>query len=586
MQKPIRSRDQERVINHFTLRSHWRAARKYPLLLAGASIMMPVSTIALGGILPYLFSHAIELVSQQAPLAPSSPLGITLWQALATAIVGAIANAIGFSSLVQLEARVMTDLRRTIFERLVNESAHFYANSMVGSLTANAVQYVGSYVTIQDMFLIRATNLLLPLVTGIAIAATQSLPLAAIFIALTLTIATKSILDTRHRAPFRRERKEINTHTNGFMADVIGNNSSVRAFAGEHQELRSLDRQLEKWRIAYLKDLMHFSLNGAGLVATMNILQVAGMATAAWLLATGQIGLGLVVFSVTYFQRLSSSLFDFGPFMQTSEILMSTHTITDKPGAVALPQPKGAITFESVTYRYSPEGQAVIDDFNLSIPAGQRVGLVGRSGGGKTTLTNLLLRYDDVTSGRIAIDSHDINDVTKASLRSAIAYVPQESQLFHRSLRENISYSNPEATEKQIIAAAKKAHAWEFIATLPDGLDTEVGERGVKLSGGQRQRIAIARAILKNAPILVLDEATSALDSESERYIQASLSDLMRGRTAIVIAHRLSTIQQMDRIIVLDQGRIIEDGSHDELLAAKGTYAKLWAHQSGGMIEE
>jgi ATP-binding cassette subfamily B protein len=212
--------------------------------------------------------------------------------------------------------------------------------------------------------------------------------------------------------------------------------------------------------------------------------------------------------------------------------------------------------------------------------------VVGHSGSGKTTLTRLLLRFSDIESGAIMIDGQDIGNVTQKSLRESIAYVPQEPMLFHRSLRENIAYGKPNATMKEITAAAEKANALEFIKKLPDGFETTVGERGVKLSGGQRQRIAIARAILKDAPILVLDEATSALDSDSEKLIQDALSKLMKGRTSIVVAHRLSTIAKLDRIIVLEDGQIAEQGSHDELLKQKGTYAKLWAHQSGGFIEE
>jgi len=227
----------------------------------------------------------------------------------------------------------------------------------------------------------------------------------------------------------------------------------------------------------------------------------------------------------------------------------------------------------------------IFNDFNLQIKAGQRVGVVGRSGSGKTSLTRILLRFSDVDHGEVLIDNQDITKVSQESLHKSIAYVPQESSLFHRSIRDNIAYGKPNATEAEIIKSAKEANAWEFIAKLPEGLDTMVGERGVKLSGGQRQRIAIARAILKNSPILVLDEATSALDSESEKLIQDSLDNLMKNRTSLVIAHRLSTIAKLDRIIVLDQGQIVEDGTHDQLINQKGIYAKLWQHQSGGFIE-
>ena len=227
---------------------------------------------------------------------------------------------------------------------------------------------------------------------------------------------------------------------------------------------------------------------------------------------------------------------------------------------------------------------SVFRDFDLHIAAGQRVGLVGHSGAGKTTFVSLLLRQYDLGAGAIEIDGQNIAKVTQDSLRENIAVVPQEPLLFHRSIRENIAYGNPEASEEEIMAAAKQAQAHDFIMTLPDGYDTLVGERGVKLSGGQKQRVAIARAMLKDAPILVLDEATSALDSESEVAIQKALETLMEGKTVIAVAHRLSTLRKMDRIIVLEDGKIIEDGTHEELSQASGTYQKLWEHQAGGFL--
>ena len=246
----------------------------------------------------------------------------------------------------------------------------------------------------------------------------------------------------------------------------------------------------------------------------------------------------------------------------------------------------GQMSMEHITFTHADSDVPLFDNFNLTVHAGEKVGIVGVSGSGKTTLTKLLMRFADPTSGAITIDGTNIATVSQASLHDAIAYVPQEPLLFHRSVAENISYSKPGSSDADIRVAAKKAHADTFIKDLADGYDTLVGERGVKLSGGQRQRIAIARAILKDAPILILDEATSALDSESEQLIQQSLETLMKDRTSIVIAHRLSTIAKLDRIIVLDSGTIVEDGTHKELLKKKGTYAKLWSHQSGGFIEE
>jgi ATP-binding cassette subfamily B protein len=238
----------------------------------------------------------------------------------------------------------------------------------------------------------------------------------------------------------------------------------------------------------------------------------------------------------------------------------------------------------SFAYREDNLEQTVFDTLDLEIKPGEKIGLVGPSGGGKSTLTRLLLRFEDVTDGQIDIDGQNIAGVTQSSLRQAISYVPQEPLLFHRTVLENIAYGNPKISRAKVRAAARLAHADDFIEQLKNGYDTIVGERGVKLSGGQRQRIAIARAILKDAPILILDEATSALDSESELLIQDALQGLMEKRTAIVIAHRLSTIQKMDRILVLDNGRIVEQGTHQYLLRSKGVYARLWAHQSGGLI--
>jgi len=271
------------------------------------------------------------------------------------------------------------------------------------------------------------------------------------------------------------------------------------------------------------------------------------------------------------------------------ETIAREHDLVDQPAARPLTVRQGGIVFESVQFHYGKEG-GVLDDLSLTIAPGEKVGLVGPSGAGKSTVVNLLLRFYDTESGRILIDDQDISRVTQDGLRVAIGLVSQDTSLLHRSVRDNIRYGRPDADEAAIIAAVKAAKADGFIPELADrkgraGLDAQVGERGVKLSGGQRQRIAIARVILKDAPILVLDEATSALDSEVEAAIQDSLTDLMAGKTVVAIAHRLSTIAAMDRLLVMDRGRIVEQGSHAELLDAGGLYARLWARQSGGFLD-
>lgn len=340
-------------------------------------------------------------------------------------------------------------------------------------------------------------------------------------------------------------------------------------------------------------------------VQTLNYLLVFAIAALAiWLWSHSAITVGAIAIAVSLALRLNgmaqwimwevSSLFEnIGTVADGIATLSQPASVTDVANASTLQVSKGEIEFKAVGFNYGKTGSndkaAVLNQLNLCIKPGEKVGLVGRSGAGKSTLVNLLLRFYDVESGEILIDGQDISQVSQESLRRHIAMVTQDTSLLHRSVRENISYGKPEATEQELLAAASQAEALDFIAELTDpkgnrGLDAQVGERGVKLSGGQRQRIAIARVLLKNAPILILDEATSALDSEVEAAIQASLNTLMDGKTVIAIAHRLSTIAAMDRLIVLDQGRIVEQGTHAELVASGGIYAQLWAHQTGGFI--
>ncbi|KLV05546.1 multidrug ABC transporter ATP-binding protein [Photobacterium aquae] len=326
---------------------------------------------------------------------------------------------------------------------------------------------------------------------------------------------------------------------------------------------------------------------------------IAGMSI--WLWSSAAISIGAIAIAVSLALRINGmskwimwevgSLFEnIGTVVDGMKTLSKPIAIEDKPNAPDLQVSQGGIEFDNVSFHYG-EQKGVIEKLNLNIKPGEKVGLVGRSGAGKSTLVNLLMRFHDVESGAIKIDGQTISAVNQDSLRGQIGMVTQDTSLLHRSIRENILYGRPDATEEELLAATKQAHAHEFIATLSDphgnvGYDAQVGERGVKLSGGQRQRIAISRVLLKDAPILILDEATSALDSEVEAAIQESLYQLMEGKTVIAIAHRLSTIAAMDRLIVLDQGQIVEQGSHHELIAHNGIYAQLWAHQTGGFIAE
>jgi ATP-binding cassette subfamily B multidrug efflux pump len=323
--------------------------------------------------------------------------------------------------------------------------------------------------------------------------------------------------------------------------------------------------------------------------------------TALWLWTRGDVGVGAVAAAAAMAMRLNgishwimwemAALFEYVGTVQDGMLTLSkAHTVVDRPDARPIRITRGEIRFEHVTFSYGG-ARTVIDAFNLTIVPGEKIGLVGRSGAGKSTIVNLLLRFYDVAHGRILIDDQDIAHVTQDSLRAQVGMVTQDTSLLHRSVRENILYGRPDATDAQMMRAAERAEAHDFILALTDpkarrGYDAHVGERGVKLSGGQRQRVAIARVMLKDAPILVLDEATSALDSEVEAAIQGSLYRLMEGKTVLAIAHRLSTIAAMDRLIVMDHGRIVEQGTHRQLLALGGIYARLWAHQSGGFLGE
>jgi ATP-binding cassette subfamily B protein len=330
----------------------------------------------------------------------------------------------------------------------------------------------------------------------------------------------------------------------------------------------------------------------------VSIISAAALALAVISVVNFGANIGTVFLILSYTANIASQLFSFS----NNALRNYNRSLGDASDMVAILQiepevkdpinpekpriKKGQIEFAAVQFQHDGSNEAIFDNFSLRIEPGKKVGLVGHSGSGKTTFTRLLLRFSDINSGQILVDGQNIAKITQDELRAKIAYVPQEPLLFHRTIAENILYGKLGATRKEVAGVAKKANAAEFIDKLPYGYETLVGERGVKLSGGQRQRIVIARAMLKNAPILVLDEATSALDSESEKLIQDALWKLMEGRTAIVIAHRLSTIQRMDKIVVLEEGKIVEQGSHKELLTKKGVYARLWAHQSGGFLED
>ncbi len=393
---------------------------------------------------------------------------------------------------------------------------------------------------------------------------------------------------------------EANSGLSGRIVDGYTNIQAVKLFAhAEREDAFAYDgfvRQVGAFR--RLAGAILLMMTSLSIINSLLIFAVAGLAL--WLWSTGAISVGSIAMASALVIRLNqmsawilrtiTSLFEnIGTLQNAIETISRPSEVIDRPAARNLVVKDGAIRFESIRFHYGRDDGGVIEDLSLDVAPGEKVGLVGRSGAGKSTLVNLLLRLYDLEGGRILIDGHDIADVTQESLRSQIGMVTQDTALLHRSVRDNIRYGRPQATEEEIVAAARHAHAHDFIGDLRDlggrtGYDAQVGERGVKLSGGQRQRVAIARLLLKDAPILVLDEATSALDSEVEAAIQEQLYGLMAGRTVIAIAHRLSTIAVLDRLIVMDEGGIVETGTHEELLRRGGLYATLWHRQSGGFL--
>ena len=495
-----------------------------------------------------------------------------------------------------METASQRDLYERIFTQLTAQSLSFHADRFGGALVSQTTKLIGAYERFWDTVIFQVVPSIASIVAATIILSFVFWQYAIFLFVVAIIFATCVYFGSRFMAARNTAESQASTAANAHVADVVTNVMTIKSYGNERQELKDMRIKTSHWRdksLSTMRGFLGVSTIYSSLLALINIVAIVA---AIWASDHGIASIGVVYLSVTYTFTVARQLWEMNNIMRNynriigdahdmTEILALTPSVQDT-SKQALHVTHGAISMNNVSFRHDKDTRLLFDDFSLDIPKGQRVGLVGHSGSGKTTLTKLLLRFDDIEAGSIAIDAQNIASITQESLRKSIAYVPQEPMLFHRTLRENIAYGKPKATDAEIRRAAQQAHALAFIESLPDGLDTMVGERGVKLSGGQRQRVAIARAILKDAPILVLDEATSALDSESEKLIQASLEPLMKNRTSIVIAHRLSTIAKLDRIIVLDNGKIIEDGSHAELIKNKGIYATLWNHQSGGFIEE
>jgi ATP-binding cassette, subfamily B, bacterial len=484
---------------------------------------------------------------------------------------------------------VTGDIRRDLFRHLAGHSPTYFAERLPGALASRITSTANAAFTLENT---GAWNVLPPsiaLVLSICFIGTVNLALAGTLMAIALALGAVVYLMARRGSERHRDYATKAAAVDGELVDIIGNFNVVRAFGATFREQRRIGDRMEtemsarRRSLYYLEHirLVHAVLTAfltAGVVAWGIILWQNGQAKVGDLVLITALAFGILHGT----RDLAVALVDLTQHVARLEeaiaALLTPHDLNDLPDARPLPDGPGKVAFEQVRFAY-PGRPAVLDHFNLVIAPGERVGLVGFSGAGKSTVLALLQRFYDVSGGRISIDGRDLRDVTQESLRNVMAVVPQDISLFHRSVLENIRYARPEATEADVLAAAEMAHCRDFIEAMPEGFDTMVGDRGVKLSGGQRQRLAIARALLKNAPILLLDEATSALDTESEQAIQRALDQLMTGRTVIAIAHRLSTLQSFDRIIVMDKGRIVDDGSPSALAARPGPYRELLRKQ-------
>jgi ATP-binding cassette subfamily B protein len=491
-------------------------------------------------------------------------------------------------------------------ERIVSEgfrdvqrfSSNWHADNFAGATVRRVSRAMNAYDAISDTmvwYMLPAAAVLI----GVTVMTFVQWPVIGLFTGVSIAafLASAYLMSRFYVADALRRYIQADTAIGAALADAVTSNATVKAFGAEAREQKRFDAVVGAWRVEanntwyrwtnswVLQNMLLFLLQ-AGLL---------GLVLLEW--SKGQASAGDAVFAITSFLLVSSYLRTLGENVQNLQkgiadiedvvaYALERADVVDQPDASAFQPGPGRLAFENVSFGYKNAGAPLYNDFSLEIAAGETVALVGPTGSGKSTFVKLVQRLYDVDAGAIRIDSQDVRSVTQASLRGSIALVPQDPALFHRSLRENIAYAKPDASMEEVIAAAKRARAHEFIEKLPNGYETEVGERGVKLSGGERQRVALARAFLANAPILILDEATSSLDVETERDVQAAMAELKQGRTTIIIAHRLSTVREADRVLVFDAGRIVEQGRHAELIDGRGLYARLNALARGDMLAD
>jgi ATP-binding cassette subfamily B protein len=554
-----------------------------------------LGNIGIGYLAPLIVAQLVTRITDNAHLSLGSALPYVLGFT-GILMFSEVLWRIGVHYLNRLDALGIEHLYVVGLDELFAKDSAFFHDNFAGSLTKRVLSFASRFEQTADTLVFEVVGNFVPLAFGSVVLWHYDPWLVIVLLGMIAVTALAVVPIIRRRQALVDLREAAIARVAGHVADSLTNMDTIRAFAAEDREAAEHRSRVAQAKRLSMRSWDYSNLRVDTLIAPMSVLTIGlGLLLAVTLATRGQ-GVAAIVVVFSYYSSATRIMFEFSRIYRNLESSMTeaaqfTALMRRPPTVVdpVAPQPlrsrSAEVRFERVTFGYDG-GEPLFEELDLAVPSGSRIGLVGRSGGGKSTLTKLLLRMTDIDSGRILVGGQDIRDLRQADLRSQIAYVPQDPAMFHRSLRENIAFARPGATEAEIRRAAEAAHVAEFVEGLPDGYDTMVGERGVKLSGGQRQRVALARAILRDAPILLLDEATSALDSESEILIQEALWRLMEGRTALVVAHRLSTVADMDQLVVLDRGRIIEQGTHHELLATKGAYAKLWQHQSGGFLTD
>ncbi|MEV8031620.1 ABC transporter ATP-binding protein [Streptomyces sp. NPDC086182] len=578
------------------LRYYGRELRRLRRLTVPAMLMPALGNIGISYVAPLIVA---KLVGRIAGDGRGVSIGAALPYVLAFGGVLLLAEAfwrLGLHCLNRLDALGIERLYVIGMDELFAKDASFFHDNFAGSLTKRVLSFASRFEEFVDTMTFQVVGSLVPLLFG-SVVLWRYEPLLVVGLLVMIAVTGVCVVPLiRRRQALVDQREEAIARVSGHVADSLMNMDTVRAFAAEEREAAEHRSRVAASRRLTLRSWDYGNLRIDTFVAPMSVLTNALGLLLVIALGGGRHGVEAVVVAFTYYANATRIMFEFSQIYrrlessmteaaQFTELLMTPPTVLDPVAPEPLRSRAADVRFEQVTFTHGG-AKPLFTGLELAVPSGSKIGLVGRSGGGKTTLTRLLLRMTDIDDGRILIGGQDISKLRQADLRSLFAYVPQDPAMFHRTLRDNIAFARPDATEAEIRRAAEAAHVTEFADALPDGFATMVGERGIKLSGGQRQRVALARAILRDAPILLLDEATSALDSESEILVQEALWRLMERRTALVVAHRLSTVATMDRLVVLDRGKIVEQGTHQELLASDGAYAKLWRHQSGGFIDD